>query len=116
MLKTIGEAIEKYAAQHGDVILPGTASIDVPENHMAIGYITSPHNFSLDVPNYNSEQNIRPSMSSQNESYYSINTITRTSRKVLENEASFTRAIKNNYKTSNYSTNTLTGVRPCKTF
>lgn len=112
------EAIEKYAAQHGDVILPGTTSIDVPENHVAIGYIASPHNFiSLDVPNYNSEQNfIRPSMSSQNESYYSINTITRTSRKLLENEASFTRAIKNNYKTSNYSTNTLTESDPAKRF
>lgn len=36
------EAVESMAARQGDIVLPGATSSDVPDNHVTMGYITSP--------------------------------------------------------------------------
>jgi hypothetical protein len=80
------ESLENFAAQYGEVVLPGTCSIDSAENHVTAGYISSPLSFySLNEQNNNVKlSNNITRFSTKKMVFYVLNDIAKTLLELLK--------------------------------
>lgn len=99
------ESIENLAAQQGGIVLPGTTTADVPENHVTTGYYTSPFFYSLNAEDNAITQNSSSvHISAKDMLFYILKDILEALRKALATDADLTRYWRSDNSTSGNTT------------